>query len=137
MPVNTFTAVRSASCIYLAGITLKLAPCGLPLSIVIKRSGAVLQGLLVLCTSSLSTRSFYTPSFKLLSQGVVFWLALIGVVSWSAHLGLSEIHFYFFFLMKCGIVCGTQTLTVGGSCFTPEGKHGKCSLPPFPCFPEA
>lgn len=58
VPVNTFTAVRSVSCIYLAGITLEPDPCGPQLSTVIKWSAAVAEGAGVMWEplSSLSTR---------------------------------------------------------------------------------
>lgn len=72
VPVNTFTAVRSVSCIYLAGITL--GPCGSPLDIVIRRSAAVLQGL-VLWTSSLSKRLglFTPPSYSWVQDLCFVW----------------------------------------------------------------
>lgn len=132
VPVNTFTAVRSVSCIYLAGITLKLAPCGPPLVVVIKRSGAVLKGL-VLCASSLS---FSWVFLRPLQSPEPRPRVLVGahqcsqLVSTSWPLALRNPFFFLFLLLaKYNTFYRTWPPSAGGCSLTPEGKHGKCSLP--------
>lgn len=112
MPVNTFSAVRSESCVYLAGITFGPASCCPSLCIVIKRSGAEL----VLYTSSLS------PPPNTWAEAECFAWRL---VSLSAHLSHSLLEMPFsFFLMKRCTVYGAQTPPP----LHPKANSKECSL---------
>ncbi len=72
VPVNTLTAVRSVSCVYLAGITLEYALCGSQLGIVKKRSAAVLQGCCYVRPPSAHGWVFLHPFQTLQSRLCVF-----------------------------------------------------------------
>lgn len=131
MSVNTSTAVRSASCIYLAGITLEPAPCGPPLGILIKRSAAVPKGP-VSCTSSLSTRfgSFYAPLRTPEPRPRV----LVGVhqcsqlVSTSWPLAFRSLFFlppFFLRSVALALSVARRHLQWAAAPSQPEGKHGK------------
>lgn len=87
-PVNTFTAVRSVSCIYLAGITLWACTVWPTTWYRNKEKRRCAEGAGVMYVFPQHTvGSSYAP-FKLPSRGLLFWLAPISVVSWSAHLAL-------------------------------------------------
>lgn len=113
-------AVRSVSCIYLAGITFKPASCGRPLGIVIKRSGAVLKGLVNTCTSfpQHTVGSFYTSLQSPEPRVLVGAHQCSQLVSTSQPFAFRYPFFLFFFLTKCSTVCGTQSPSVCVCCLT-------------------
>lgn len=70
------------------------------------------------------TAGSFCTLFKLLSAGLLFRLASISVVSWSAHLGLLllEIPFFFFlFLTRCNTVYDTKCQSIWQLLSNPRG----------------